>query len=173
MVSQETAFALQVQFQSGYPTDHHHLRDRSRMLMTCSWDDYLSQSLYEAAARGQARTFNQLLAEGANPNWCRREDGSTPLHVAVQKGRSSFVFSLLRAGADTCAMDTRGRTAFDVLPHERTSLFSTASSNECARYLIQARNSQAAASSQLTEYEGLAVIHPGDEIDLASIPDWP
>ena len=88
----------------------------------------------------------------------------------MQKGRSSFVFSLLRAGADTCAMDTRGRTAFDVLPHERTSLFSTASSNECARYLIQARNSQAAASSQVADYEGVAVIHPGEEIGLASMP---
>ena len=135
--------------------------------MTCSWDDYLAQNLYEAAARGQIRTFNQLLAEGANPNWRRPEDGSTPLHAAVQKGRSSFVLSLLRAGADACATDARGRTALDCL---RTSRFSTAASNDCARYLTQARNSQAAASSQVAEYEGLAVIHPGEEIDLASIP---
>ena len=139
-------------------------------MMTCSWDDYLSRSLYESAARGQIRTFNQLLAEGVNPNWCRPDDGSTPLHIAAQKGRSCFVLGLLRAGADTCARDARGRTALDVC-RERTTLFSnTASSNDCALCLTQARNSQAAARSQFAAYEGIAVIHPGEEIDLASVP---
>ena len=140
--------------------------------MTCSWDVYLSQSLYEATARGQIRTFNQLLAEGANPNWHRPEDGSTPLHAAAQKGRSSFVFGLLRAGADTYALDAQGRTALDML-RERTTRFSTASSNDCARYLTQARNSQAAASSQVAKYEGIAVIHPGEEISLGEEMSMP
>ena len=94
---------------------NHHLRPAGvDWMMTCSWDDYLSRSLYESAARGQVRTFNQLLAEGVNPNWCRPDDGSTPLHIAAQKGRSSFVLGLLRAGADTCARDARGRTALDI-----------------------------------------------------------
>ena len=150
---------------------NHHLRPAGvDWMMTCSWDDYLSRSLYESAARGQVRTFNQLLAEGVNPNWCRPDDGSTPLHIAAQKGRSSFVLGLLRAGADTCARDARGRTALDVC-RERTTLFSnTASSNDCALCLTQARNSQAAARSQFAAYEGIAVIHPGEEIDLASVP---
>ena len=139
------------------------------MMMTCSWDVYLSQSLYEATARGQIRTFNQLLAEGANPNWHRPEDGSTPLHAAAQKGRSSFVFGLLRAGADTYALDAQGRTALDML-RERTTRFSTASSNDCARYLTQARNSQAATSSQVAKYEGIAVIHPGEEMHIGLHP---
>ena len=79
--------------------------------------------------------------------------------------RSSFVFGLLRAGADTYALDAQCRTALDML-RERTTRFSTASSNDCARYLTQARNSQAAASSQVAKYEGIAVIHPGEEISL-------
>ena len=36
--------------------------------MDASWEDHLSTQLYEAAARGQSRKFNQLLADGVNPN---------------------------------------------------------------------------------------------------------
>ena len=65
-----------------------------------SWGEHLPTRLSEAVARGHMRTFNELLAEGADPNWSSPEDGRTALHIAAEKGRAVFVLSLIRAGVN-------------------------------------------------------------------------
>ena len=148
--------------------------------VNASWEEHLSTRLCEAVARGRTRKFNELLAEGADPNWSSPEDGRTALHIAAEKGRAAFVLSLLRAGANICATDSRGRTALTIFTQRRT-LFGgrvlfcpTSASYDCFAYLQQAYRAEAAAGPQRppcdVKFEGIAVIHPGQEIGLARMP---
>ena len=141
-------------------------------------EDHLSSRLWEAAARGQSRKFNELLAHGANPNWAH-PDGSTPIHIAAQTGRSAFVLSLLRAGANTGATDARGRTALDYFIKRNTYHFfgavvfcRTEATYDCLvqlSFLTREHSKKAEAPPQDVKYEGnfAVVLHPGEEIDLA------
>ena len=142
-------------------------------------EDHLSSRLWEAAARGQSREFNELLAlHGANPNWAH-PDGSTPLHIAAQTGRSTFVLSLLRAGANTGATDARGRTALDYFIKRNTYHFfgafvfcRTEAAYDCLvqlSFLTREHSKKAEAPPQDVKYEGIfaVVLHPGEETDLA------
>ena len=149
--------------------------DARRKARRNTWlGEFMSRRLYVAVARGQTRIFNRLLVEGANPNW-KTEDRSTPLHVTVQQGHpSEFVLGLIRAGADIGATDARGRTALDVVLEQtaltpRPSLVALAS---LACHLIRWPDSaEAEASSQMVaEFEGIAVVHPGEELGLAAVP---
>ena len=139
-------------------------------------EDHLSSRLWEAAARGQTRNFNELLAHGANPNWAH-PDGSTP-HIAAQTSRPAFVLSLLRAGANTGATDARGRTALDYFIKRNTYHFfgavvfcRTEATYDCLvqlSFLTREHSKKAEAPPQDVKYEGIAVVlHPGEEIDLA------
>ena len=142
-----------------------------------AWEDDLSSRLWEAAARGQSRKFNELLAHGANPNWAH-PDGSTPLHIAAQTGRSAFVLSLLRAGANTGATDARSYTALQIFV-KRISynvlggfiFCRTGSTYDCLMqltYLTRAQSKKAEPEApQDIMFEGIAVLHPGEEVDLA------
>eukprot|EP00964_Phaeocystis_antarctica_P148871 scaffold115845_cov58-Phaeocystis_antarctica.AAC.3 len=82
----------------------------------------LSRRLYGAVARGKMATFEELLAEGAIPNWAHPDDGRTPLHVAAQNGRADFINLLLGAGANIANTDDRGRTALDLFLKGKTCI---------------------------------------------------
>ena len=110
--------------------------------MASSGEDFMSKRLYDAVARGKAIDFQEVLVEGANPNWSNPVDGRTPLHVAALHSRAAFVLSLLRAGANINATDARGRTALDLFLKWKTiggCLFlRRASGYDCYGYLTQA-----------------------------------
>lgn len=150
------------------------------------YEDHLSRRLFEAVERGQTRRFHELLVEGANPDWCRSTDGSTALHMAAQKGRTTFILGLLHAGANVGAKDARGRTAHDIFQQKKL-LFGryvfcrTASSYDCLvhlTYLTRAYYHEVEVRRQMScqrpppdvKFEGIAVIHPGQEIDLGCKP---
>ena len=101
-------------------------------------------------------------------------------YIAADKGRAALVLSLLRAGANICATDSRGRTALAIFTQRRT-LFGgrllfcpTSASYDCYAYLQQAYRAEAAAGRLRppcdVKFEGIAVIHPGQEIGLARMP---
>ena len=58
-------------------------------------------------------TIDALRRGGCDVN-ARDELGSTPLHVASERGHVTLARALLRRGADASAKDARGRTALDV-----------------------------------------------------------
>lgn len=159
--------------------------------MDAASEGHLSRQLYEAVARGQTRRFNELLDQGANPDrcWPGQQHGSTALHMAAQQGRTAFIHGLLRVGANVLATDALGRTAYDVFQQKQT-LFGhfvfckTAASYDCLVHLayltrFAARNEAEMArqaSSQCpphqeVQFEGIAVLHPGHEIDLGQPRD--
>ena len=57
-----------------------------------SWEEWRSNKLYDAAARGCAANVDSLLdVEGrvADPDWLNPESGLTPLLVATMNGRAA------------------------------------------------------------------------------------
>jgi hypothetical protein len=68
----------------------------------------LDEELFEAVWVGDAAKVSKLLRRGANPN--AKEDGSTPLHLAVLKEHADIAKLLLEHGADVNAKDKYGGT---------------------------------------------------------------
>lgn len=61
-----------------------------------------------------------LLAAGANPN-ARTDNGDTPLHLAMQDGKRSFVFWMIsRYGADPTLKNDKGQTPIDIALSRRS-----------------------------------------------------
>ena len=101
-----------------------------------------------------------------------------PLQIAAQKGRSAFVLSLLSAGANTGATDARSYTALQIFV-KRISynvlggfiFCRTGSTYDCLMqltYLTRAQSKKAEPEApQDIMFEGIAVLHPGEEVDLA------
>lgn len=79
-------------------------RPRRTPRMVATWQ------LYNAAARGQVATVNELLAQDANPAW-RDNFGFSPLHIAAKNGHTAVVEALLERSVDVNSSSTDGTTA--------------------------------------------------------------
>tara|TARA_B100000767_G_C19547615_1_gene443518 strand:+ start:110 stop:721 length:612 start_codon:yes stop_codon:yes gene_type:complete len=140
--------------------------------MTISWEEYRSARLYDAAARGQTTSVQQMLTDGVDPDWCNPEDGLTPLHIAALKGRSECVFSLLHAGADIYATGSHGCTALDLFLEQKTlfkvcdRMFTSRNYKDCFAYLQKAHADCEDRVKAMDEYRGVVVINPGEELGL-------
>ncbi|MFW6189238.1 MAG: ankyrin repeat domain-containing protein [Planctomycetota bacterium] len=73
----------------------------------------MNRSLLRAAAEGRARAVSELLAAGADPDAGAGWLESTPLHLAAEGGHLEVVKTLVRAVADTDALDELGLTPQD------------------------------------------------------------
>ena len=71
-----------------------------------------TDSLHDAAERGDVAAIKQLIAAGDDVNVRRSVKGGsvTPLHFAAQEGHADIVEALVAAGADVNAMTIRGHT---------------------------------------------------------------
>lgn len=63
-------------------------------------------------ARGDINTIRRLIASGTPVNFAM--NGTTPLHMATEKGYSSIVKLLIESGADLLAQNAQGMTPLDV-----------------------------------------------------------
>jgi len=69
------------------------------------------EAMLTAIAKGDRTTLHHLLAMNANVNFI--QNGTTPLHVATEKGYPDIVRILIRHGADINAKNSQGQTALD------------------------------------------------------------
>ncbi|CAM9676369.1 unnamed protein product, partial [Hapterophycus canaliculatus] len=76
----------------------------------------VNKSLLAVSGLGNRGTamIRTLLDHGADANRTPAHDGSTPLHVACEKGLSENVKVLLEAGAEETAVNGEGHTPMDV-----------------------------------------------------------
>ena len=136
----------------------------------------LSRQLYCAAARGHVRTLRKILLSGVDPDWYHPDDGLTCLQVAALEGRANCVHHLLLAGADMYATLSQGCTAIDffvqqkLLVHILDKLFWTRNYKGCLECLEKADADCQRRSHATTEYQGIVVIHPSDELGLLCLP---
>lgn len=73
-------------------------------------DPWGSTPLHAAAKYGHVRTIKKLLAAKADPSGGDKNDGFTPLHIAVMERKEEVISLLLKAGANIEAKDGHGRT---------------------------------------------------------------
>ncbi len=73
----------------------------------------INQALRDAAQAGDSADVEQLLADGADPNW-RAHGGGTALHHAAARGDMALVRTLLDAGADRAVTNSDGFTPADM-----------------------------------------------------------
>jgi hypothetical protein len=76
-----------------------------------------------AIARGDIGTVRKLLTNGTPPNFS--QNGTTPLHMATEKGYSNIVKLLIEHNADLLALNEAGMTpldlALDIKKHVKTT----------------------------------------------------
>ena len=155
-----------------FPRIRHSHTSLTDHTMTISWEEYRQARLYDAAARGQASSVEQMLTDGVDPDWCNPEDGLTPLHIAALKGRSECVFSLLHAGADIYATGSHGCTALDLFLEQKTlfkvcdRMFTSRNYKDCFAFLRKAHADCEDRVKGMDEYQGVVIINPGEELDL-------
>jgi len=70
------------------------------------------QALLEAIARGNQAAVHRLLVMNVNVNYFH--EGTTPLHLAAEKGYPDIVRLLISFGADFRKKNTEGKTALEV-----------------------------------------------------------
>ncbi len=68
--------------------------------------------LMEAIAHGRIAAIRELIAAAHGVNF--KLNGTTPLHLAAEKGYSAIVELLIESGADLLAENRRGETPLDV-----------------------------------------------------------
>ena len=135
-------------------------------------DTSLSQRLHCAAARGHVSTLCKLLGAGANPNWYDPVDGLTSLQIAALEGRAACVYHLLLAGADLYATLSQGCTALDLFIEHKIfvrvldKFFWTRNYKRCLAYLEVAHDDCQSRIHAVTDYQGIVVLHPNDELGL-------
>lgn len=75
----------------------------------------LSKQLHASVRSSNLETSLRLLVQGADPNFCHEEKGSTtPLHVAAKFGQAAQLELLIVYGADISVTDGNGNTAIDI-----------------------------------------------------------
>ena len=136
----------------------------------------LSRQLYCCAARGHVRNLCKLLLSGVDPDWHNPLDGLTCLQVAALEGRAECVHHLLLAGADIHATHSQGCTALDLYVQHKLlirvldKLVSTRNYKGCLEYLEKADADCQRRFHATTEYQGIVVIHPSDQLGLVCLP---
>ena len=137
----------------------------------------LSRQLYCAAARGQVQTLCKLLyIDGVDPDWFHPVEGLNSLQAAALEGRAECVYHLLSAGADMYATLTQDCTVLDlfvqhnILVRVLDKLFWTRDYKGCLEYLEKADADCQRRVHAVTEYQGIVVIHPSDELGLLCVP---
>jgi hypothetical protein len=70
------------------------------------------QQMIYAIAHGRVGIIRKLLENGAGANFSL--NGTTPLHLATEKGYSSIVTLLIQHGANLLAQDAKGQTPLDL-----------------------------------------------------------
>lgn len=157
-----------------YPVRYSFVVERTS---TQEWEEHRSERLYDAAARGQVASVDKLLGEGANPDWISPKDGLTPLLTATLNGRAECVLSLLRAGADIYATGAQGCTALDLFVKLKTmfrlceKFIRSRNYKDCYAYLMKADDDCRRRSlGEVSNYQGVVVVHPGSEMGLVCLP---
>jgi ankyrin repeat protein len=89
------------------------LLERGADVAAVTRNDLANQPLHAAAAGGDVRLCNLLIAAGADVD-AKQHGGYTPLHEAAQSGNLEMVDAFLAAGADPILRDDEGRTAADL-----------------------------------------------------------
>ena len=125
---------------------------------------------YNAAARGNRVRLNELLIDGANPNWCD-ENGFCPLRVASKNGHLECVHALLQAGATPDAVCRAHGATTATAPILSAVSYGRA---DCARALVNAganiyacdHNGRNALQLSLERNRRMRV-QPGDKACLA------
>ena len=70
-----------------------------------------------------AQIVDKLIAAGADVDAKVPRQGTTPLHIAAQRGRRQAIQRLIRAGADVNARNNEGKTALTMArEQERTEI---------------------------------------------------
>ena len=136
----------------------------------------LSRQLYRAAALGHVRNLCEILLSDVDPDWHHPQTGLTCLQVAALEGRAECVRHLLLAGADIYATNSQDCTALDLYAHNKLlvrvldMLVSTRNYKGCLEYLEKADADCQRRLHEMTEYQGVVVIHPSDELGLVCLP---
>ena len=89
------------------------LLERGAPVAAVTRNDMANQPLHAAAAGGNLRICEKLLAAGADVN-ARQHGGFTALHEAAHRGDAAMVELYLRSGADKSLLADDGKTALDI-----------------------------------------------------------
>ena len=136
----------------------------------------LSRQLYRAAALGHVQNLCKILLGDVDPDWHHPLTGLTCLQVAALEGRAECVRHLLLAGADIYATNSQDCTALDLYAQNKLlvrvldKLVSTRNYKGCLEYLEKADADCQRRFHETTEYQGVVVIHPSDELGLVCLP---
>jgi ankyrin repeat protein len=77
-------------------------------------DSNAASWFFIAAQQNQPEIMQKLLANGANPNQARNNDGVTPLFIAAKNNRVEIVTLLLESGADINQANNNGVTPLSI-----------------------------------------------------------
>jgi ankyrin repeat protein len=89
------------------------LLERGAPVDAVTRNDMANQPLHAAAAGGNVRICEKIIAAGADVN-ARQHGGFTPLHEAALRGDEAMAELYLRAGADRSLLADDGKTALDI-----------------------------------------------------------
>jgi ankyrin repeat protein len=81
------------------------------------------QALLEAIARGDQATVHRLLVMNVNVNFF--DNGTTPLHLAAEKGYPEIVQLLINYGADFRKKNAEGKTALEIALAKKKFILTT------------------------------------------------
>lgn len=137
-------------------------------------------ALMSAAYRGLTNGVQMLIREGADPNYCNRND-RTALMAAAAAGHRSVAILLLKEGADPGILDINGKSAgafaFDRGHHKLAELLARVNSLGCERALEWEHNNaenteEEASQHEMTPWFGKCDKEGGVTSPKIDFPDW-